>query len=279
MSPGKFARRALACSGLALLATASVFAIDAPRAPAVNVKPEARIPGKFIWFDLVTADAYASKAFYGVIFGWDFHSVGSGAGRYTLIENRGRNIGGMHFRPRDKGPAQGSRWISLLSVADLAQAVKYVETHGGKVVVAPTAFEGRGVHALFRDDEGALFGVLKSDSGDPPDAAVAPGEFVWLDLFARDPKKAAEFYRGLAGYDVTVKEPAQTARVMLSTSGVPRASIITLPKEVPAPGWLPFVHMDDIAAAWKLPARWAHYATPTPERVRANVEVIFAETP
>jgi len=37
--------------------------------------------------------------------------------------------------------------------------------------------------------------------------------------------------------------------------------------------------VDDIAAAWKLPARWAHYATPTPERVRANVEVIFAETP
>jgi len=35
---------------------------------------------------------------------------------------------------------------------------------------------------------------------------------------------------------------------------------------------------DDIAAAWKLPARWAHYAPPTAERVHRNVEVIFAET-
>ena len=68
--------------------------------PLVNAQPEARIPGKFIWFDCVTADPYASKAFYGAVFGWDFHSIGSGTGRYTLIENKGRNVGGMHFRPR-----------------------------------------------------------------------------------------------------------------------------------------------------------------------------------
>ena len=109
----------------------------------------------------------------------------------------------MHFRPRNKGSAQGSRWLSLMSVADPAQAARYVETHGGKVVVPPTTFEGRGTHALFRDNDGALFGVLKSDTGDPPDGAVVAGEFLWLDLFTRDPKKAAEFYRGLAGYDVS----------------------------------------------------------------------------
>jgi predicted enzyme related to lactoylglutathione lyase len=244
------ARAALACAGLALITAGFAFAAEGLRPATVNAKPEARLPGKFVWFDCVTADTYGSKAFYGVVFNWNFHSIGSGPGRYTLIENKGRNIGGMHFRPRGKGGAQGSRWLSLLSVEDPAQAVRYVETNGGKVVVPPTPFEGRGVHALFRDNDGAVFGVLKSDTGDPPDGAVASGEFVWLDLFARDPKKAAEFYRGLAGYDATVKEtPAQTQRVMLSTGGVTRASIITLPKEIPDPGWLPFVHMDDVAAA------------------------------
>ena len=154
------------------------------------------------------------------MFGWNFHSIGSGTGRYTLIENRGRNIGGLHFRPRDQGSAQGSRWISLMSVADPALAARYVEAHGGKVVVPPTPFEGRGTHALFRDDDGALFGVLKSDTGDPPDGAPSRGEFVWLDLFTRDPKKAAEFYRGLAGYDVTVKETSpQPVRVALKRRG------------------------------------------------------------
>ena len=123
MSP-RFARHALAhafwanvCAALALVATGLAFGADAVRPDAVrsdaarpdglrpatvNAKLEARLPGKFIWFDCVTADAYRSKAFYGVVFNWEFHSIGSGSGRYTLIENKGRNIGGMHFRPQAK---------------------------------------------------------------------------------------------------------------------------------------------------------------------------------
>lgn len=255
------ARSALACTGLIMvcgvevLAQAPAKAPDGLRPPTVNAKPEARIPGKFIWFDLVTPEPYASKAFYGAVFNWEFHSIGSGPGRYTLIENKGRNIGGMHFRPRakgDKGQAEGSRWLALMSVTDTAEAARYVETHGGKVIVAPTRFDGRGTHALFRDDDGAVFGVLTSDSGDPPESAAVNGEFLWLDLFSRDPKKSAEFYRGLAGYDVTAKETSsQSMRISLATAGVTRASIITMPKDVAQPGWLPFVQVDDVAATVK----------------------------
>jgi len=250
MKAGKIALSALVCASLALFAAGATFAADVPRVPAVNAKPEAHIPGKFIWFDCVTDDPYASKAFYGAMFGWDFHSIGSGAGRYTLIENRGRNIGGLHFRPRYNAQARGSRWISLMSVADPAQAARYVEARGGKVVVAPTPFAGRGTHALFRDDDGALFGVLKSDTGDPPDGPVTTGEFLWVDLFTRDPAKAGEFYRGLAAFDVSVKGTApELVRVVLATGGIARASLIALPKEAAESGWLPFVQVDDVAAA------------------------------
>ena len=252
MSPAKLARSALACAALALFAAGFAFAAEGLRPATVNTKPEARIPGKFIWFDCVTEDTYGSKAFYGVVFGWDFHSIGSGTGRYTLIENKGRNIGGMHFRPRGNGPAKGSRWLSLLSVDDPAAAARYVETHGGKVIVAPTVFEGRGTHALFSDDAGAVFGVLKSTTGDPPDVPPVAGEFLWLDLLTRDPVKSAEFYRGLVGYDVAVKEsPSRGSRVVLKAGGATRAVVIALPKELPTPGWLPFVQVDDVAAALK----------------------------
>src|SRR5258706_13298959 len=97
-----FARSVFACAGLTLVCAGVVlFGVmgpamaDALRPPLLNAKSEARIPGKFIWFDCVTDNTYGSKAFYGVVFGWDFHSIGSGTGRYTLIENRGRNIGGL----------------------------------------------------------------------------------------------------------------------------------------------------------------------------------------
>src|SRR5678815_1609742 len=112
MSSVTFARSALAFAVLAMFSAVPVLAQapakgpDSARPATVNAKPEARLPGKFIWFDCVTADTYGSKAFYGAVFNWDFHSIGSGPGRYTLIENKGRNVGGMHFRPRDKGGAQ-----------------------------------------------------------------------------------------------------------------------------------------------------------------------------
>ena len=61
---------------------------------------------------------------------------------------------------------------------------------------SPATFAGRGTHVLWRDPQRAVFGVLKSDSGDPADTPVNDGDFVWLDLLARDPKKAAEFYQG-----------------------------------------------------------------------------------
>ena len=249
MKSMNLALSALLCGGLALLTGGATFAADVARAPTVNAKPEAHIPGKFIWFDCVTDDPYASKAFYGALFGWDFHSIGEGAGRYTLIENRGRNIGGMHFRPRGNAQALGSRWISLMSVTDPALAARYVEARGGNVVVAPTRFAGRGTHALFRDDAGALFGVLRSDTGDPPDGPVTTGDFLWVDLFTHDPAKAGEFYRGLAAFDVTVKgAPPATVRTVLATGGIARASLIALPKDVANPGWLPFVQVDDVAA-------------------------------
>jgi len=277
MKATKVALLALLYTALALLAAGATFAAEVPRVPAVNPKLEAHIPGKFIWFDCVTDDPYGSKAFYGALFGWDFHSIGDGAARYTLIENRGRNIGGLHFRPRGEAQARGSRWISLMSVADPAQAARYVEARGGKVVVAPTSFAGRGMHALFRDDGGALFGVLKSDSGDPPDRPVTAGEFLWVDLFTRDPAKAAEFYRGLAAFEVSVRGTApEMVRVVLATGGVARASLIALPKEVADPGWLPFVQVDDVAATVRKTAALGGtiLLAPRPDLLNGHVAVI-----
>ena len=277
MKAGSRARSALACAALALFASVGAIAAEVPRGPAVNAKLEAHIPGKFIWFDCVTDDPYASKAFYGALFGWDFHSIGDGAGRYTLIENRGRNIGGLHFRPRGSAQARGSRWISLMSVADPALAARYVEARGGKVVVAPTPFAGRGTHALFRDDTGALFGVLKSDTGDPPDHPVTAGEFLWVDLFTRDPAKAAEFYRGLAAFEVSVKgAPPDIVRHVLATGGVARASLVALPKDAADPGWLPFVQVDDVAATVRTATALGGtiLLAPRPDLLNGHVAVI-----
>jgi uncharacterized protein len=207
-------------------------------------------PGKFVWFDLVTDDLASVRQFYGAVFGWQFRTVGKPTASYAIIENAGDAIGGMFYRARPAGASSSARWLSLISVPDPAQSVRYVEQHGGAVIVPPATIAGRGTHALLRDPQGAVFGVFKAMSGDRPDTPVESGDFFWVDLLAPDPVKATEFYVGLAGYEANDDEAnANVKRVSLSSGGYARAGIVPLPAAVKQPGWLPYVLVDDVAAA------------------------------
>jgi predicted enzyme related to lactoylglutathione lyase len=236
-------RAATAATLLALMGAA----IAAPSFPPIGM-PGQQHPGKFIWFDLVTDDLTAARDFYGAVFGWKFRPVAGAPASYTVVEHAGRNIAGMFVHAPPQGATSTARWLALISVKDPAAATRYVESQGGSVIVPPATFAGRGTHVLFRDPQGAVFGVLKSESGDPADTPVDDGDFFWLDLLARDPKKAAEFYQGLAGYEVSLREvgPGVT-RAVLAAGGYSRAGIAFLPAAVKQPGWLPYILVDDVA--------------------------------
>lgn len=234
-------------------------------------------PGKFVWFDLVTDDLPAARQFYGAVFGWQFRTIGAAPGSYTVIRHAGRNVAGMFVRTPPSGATSAARWLSLISVNDPAQVVRYVEQQGGTVIVPLATIAGRGTHVLFRDPQGAVFGVLKSETGDPPDTPVADGDFFWLDLLARDPAQAAEFYRGLAGYDVSVRELGQgVTRVVLASGGYARAGVAPLPPPVKQPGWLPYLLVDDVSGTLKkvLKAGGKVLVEPRAELLEGNLAVI-----
>jgi predicted enzyme related to lactoylglutathione lyase len=102
---------------------------------------------------------------------------------------------------------------------------------------------------VFADPEGAVFGVVKSSSGDPEDLLAEPGDWVWIQLLSRDAPKAAEFYRGVARYDVV--ENKQTNRLndcVLVSEGFARATVRTIPHAnvQVQPTWLPFVRVRNV---------------------------------
>ena len=104
---------------------------------------------------------------------------------------------------------------------------------------------GRGTHAIVRDSQGAIIGLLNSSSGDRADAPVETGEFFWVDLYARDPAAAAAAYKQL-GYDVHSDEVSGDDRLVLSAKGYARAGIVKLPDAAREPGWLAYVQVDDV---------------------------------
>jgi uncharacterized protein len=236
-----------------------------------------RRPGKFIWFELVTDDFASASAFYQSVFGWRFLPLPGAPASYTLVQNDGTRVAGMFVHEPGKSSARGARWLTLISVPDVSAAAHYAVKHGGGIVSAPARIEGRGTHALLRDPEGALFGVLRTQSGDPPDTPVEDGDFFWIDLFAREPGRAAAFYSGLAGYEISQRESnAGFTRLVLQSQGFARAGIVPRPAELKQSGWLAYVLVGDVAStlAKVAAAQGKVLVKPDPKLLDGNVAVI-----
>ena len=119
----------------------------------------------------------------------------------------------------------------------------------GRVLAAPKKMAKRGEQAVFADSEGAVFGVVKSSSGDPEDFLAEPGDWIWIQLLSRDARKAAEFYRAVSGYKVI--ENSQGNRLsdfVLTSEGYARATVRTIPSAntQAQPTWLPFVRVKSV---------------------------------
>jgi len=216
--------------------------------PLSTVAGSPRLPGKFIWADLVTDDLPAARRFYAQLFGWTFRDVGG----YAIAANDERPLAGMFPRPKPTDPEAKPRWFGYISVANVDRAQKAVTQAGGKVLAAPQKLPGRGEQAVFADAEGAVFGVVKSAAGDPQDFLPDPGDWIWMQLLSRDASQAAEFYRAVGGYQILENSTSnRLSDYILASSGFARAAVGTLPAgatNVHA-AWLPFVRVKDVRAA------------------------------
>lgn len=227
-----------------LLGTLVTFATDAPKLPPLTtISGSPRLPGKFIWADLITDDVLAAQKFYTALFDWHFDDYGG----YLIGRHDDRPVCGMFQRPRPADqPKAKPRWIGYLSVVSVERAQSAVTKAGGRVLAAPRKMPERGEQAVFADPEGALFGVVKSSSGDPQDFLADPGDWIYIQLLSRNARGAAEFYREVGGYDI-IENTANNrlSDYVLASKGFARATVRNIPagKEQIQPNWLPFVRV------------------------------------
>lgn len=180
--------------------------------------------------------------------------------------NNGRAIGGMFNAEPPDGEQDGATWISLMSVTNVDQTMQIATANGATVEVRPGHVADRGQHALFRDPAGALFGVLDSESGDPPDAEVDVGAVFWVDLFTRDIDKMTVFYGALAPYEVTARNiPGQVDGNYLNAHGMPRAGIVAVDEEANRSAWVPYIRVDDVAETLKKAEAFGGFAIILPD--------------
>jgi len=208
------------------------------------------LPGKFVWFELVSRDAKRVQAFYGEVLGWKTMPFPMGNTTYEMIcagETADTMIGGYAAPKSDR---QTSHWISYVSVEDVDATAKAAAANGGRVVEAPYDLPNVGRTARIADPLGAELCPFRNTTGDPADAPAMSGHFFWNELHTSDPTRALSFYEKVLGFSHRAMDmgPGGTYHI-LSQRGVDRGGVTSfLPAGVP-PHWLPYVFVDNPDAA------------------------------
>ena len=205
--------------------------------------------GKRIFAELVTPDLAAAKQFYGKLFGWTFQDYVQRDAMFSQASLNGQVVGGIHQRPLPEGRRPG--WISFIATSDLAQTATLATQNGARVLLSPRPFANLGQEAVLADPQGAVFGILQSNSGDPPDLLVAPGDWIWSSLITTDPGTDAAFYKVVFGYDVfDLPEPQDARHLILASDKYARASVNPIPSAWTGakPRWLNYIRVDDATA-------------------------------
>jgi uncharacterized protein len=219
--------------------------------PPLMSAQSAEHPGKLVWAELVTPDLSAAERFYGGIFGWTFHDLRTGDTNYTVAKLGDTPIAGLVQRRVQTDKGGQAAWLPFLSVSSVQDTGQHVLEHGGKELKPLHAYRLRGKQAIYADPQGAVFAVLNSHSGDPPDLLAAPGEWIWGAVVTLDPDSSAAFYQDVFGYEV-FELPSDTRgeHLLLASEDYARASVNPLPRPGDAqPHWIAFVRVTDVPHA------------------------------
>jgi predicted enzyme related to lactoylglutathione lyase len=227
---------------------APLVAAPVPLPPLVEPASTEHHTGKVIWVDLVTPHLAAAEHFYAGLFGWTFREIHTQSTDYALALLDGRPVGGLVAHAAPPGEHRQPAWLTFIAASDVDATQELILKQGGKMLFAPHAYPQRGRQAVFADPQGAVFAILASSSGDPPDVLAAPGEWIWSSLITRDPGAAAAFYQSIFGYEVfDATGDDGIEHLILSTDDYARASVNALPESSGHrhPHWLNFVRVLD----------------------------------
>lgn len=209
-----------------------------------------RVPGRFVWCDLMATDPEAARRFYGALFPvWQLGARDEPEAGFQRISLSGRTIGSFV----DLNPAYGlpSHWVPYLTVRSVDEACAHAKELGGKVHSPPMEMAGLGRFAVLGDPQGAVFSPIEPAEETPEHNGPMPaGAFCWLELLTTDAASAAAFYAKVLGWS-HAEVPMGGAPYHLFRRGErDAAGMVQMPAGAEEkPGWLAYVYTSDMDAS------------------------------
>ena len=153
--------------------------------------------GKFVWHELLSADAAGATAFYTKVVAWKTQPWEQDAS-YSMWVAKNGPVGGIASLDGAAAP----HWLPYIGVNDVAATVETAKGLGGRVLKEKTEMPNGGSYAVLADPQGAEFAVYKSGAPANGSPAPAAGDFTWHELATSDAKAAMDFYTKLVGWEV-----------------------------------------------------------------------------
>jgi uncharacterized protein len=210
---------------------------------------------RFAWYELLTTDLTAAKAFYHDVVGWDARDASTPEMTYGLLTSSDAPVAGLMELP-EEGRRMGAtpRWVGYIAVDDVDATAERLRRLGGTVFVPPTD-SNIGRVSIVADPQTAtlaLVGGLKVGGLKPERRQVdlhEIGQVGWHELLAADGAKAFAFYHELFGWQKaqaeTEKVPMQSYQ-LFAAGDVMMGGIFTKLARVPVPFWLYYFNVSDV---------------------------------
>jgi predicted enzyme related to lactoylglutathione lyase len=210
-------------------------------------------PASFAWYELLTTNAAAARAFYALVVGWEARDMSTPAFPYAVFSADKTEIGGLMELPPDALRMGATpRWVGYVAVDNIDDAAARLKGLGGSIMVPPTD-SNIGRVSIVADPQKATFGMVGGLKRGAPRAAGTvdrPGEIGWHELYAADGKKAFAFYSELFGWQSGAHEDnPNDLYPLLSVGGNTFGGVLTKLPRVPLPFWLYYFEVADIALA------------------------------
>lgn len=208
--------------------------------------------GRFVWYDLMTPDPAAARAFYGSITGWGTQLWEGGDKPYQMWTNGEAPLGGiMEIAGELERQGVPPNWMAYVAVPDVAAAAQHAADLGGHVEHPPTEIPGVGHFAVISDPQGAVIAIYSSANQHPPVRPPQVGEFSWHELASADWEAGFAFYSELFGWEkleAMDMGPAGTYQIY-GRGGISLGGMFTKPPALPVSCWLYYVSVADLDAA------------------------------
>lgn len=238
--------------------------------------------GTPIWYELMTSDLEASRAFYEEVLGWKVQPAPAGERDYRMIDAGNGFVGGA-LELDDKMRQGGARptWLFYVGVEDVDATVAKVVAEGGRVLLEAFDLPGIGRLAMITDPQGIPLYVMRGASDESSTAfdRHGLGRCNWNELSTPNQTAAHAFYAKVFGWTFPDRMAMPNGEYVFVAVGDTTIGA-TMPEEAGAPpGWRFYFRARDIEEAAAKVERAGGKVHAGPMDVPGGDRVIVASDP